>query len=315
MKTQIPIVMWLSALSVLADSVPERPCDITGEVFGVDVIADTILVKSSDGYIQGAGFNKATVVRNLSPLSRISAADITSGDLVCVRIPSAAVAAGEIDVMPRIEVEKVQRSYLRRWVEGVAFGKVLTVDNDAAAFTMEPGAVRVQVSPQTAFRTFLAQGEIPAPAKLASLQAGDQVYVRGRRMTDGQLEGSLVLTGGYREIAATILSIDALSETINVRTLGDGARFTVHVAATDVFQTLGPAWKSGPSPAIDTDFRVPGRFAPIGFADLQPGDSLLIVGHAGRSPSEISATGVLARFGYFRPSDTQASSAPAWFFQ
>jgi hypothetical protein len=112
-----------------------------------------------------------------------------------------------------------------------------------------------------------------------------------------------------------ILSIDALSETINVRTLWDGARLTVHVADTDVFQTLGPAWKGGRPAAIDTDFRVPGRFVPIGFADLQPGDSLLIVGHAGHSPAEISATGVRARFGYFSQSDTQASSVPAWFFR
>jgi hypothetical protein len=97
----------LSASSSVGGRTEAADCGVSGQVFGVDPVAQTVLVRSEDGYLKlvdldtrtsfSSGIQREGVTPNLQ--------SVDSGDLVCVefRVDRPQLAARMIDV-PCIEL-------------------------------------------------------------------------------------------------------------------------------------------------------------------------------------------------------------------
>jgi hypothetical protein len=113
-------ILFITGRTLAAD------CKVSGEVFGVDPVAQTILVRNEDGYLKlvdvdlwtsfTSGIQRERVTSNLQ--------NIDSGDLVCVefRVDRPQLAERIVDV-PRIELQRKQREWLTTWQRSPGSGQ------------------------------------------------------------------------------------------------------------------------------------------------------------------------------------------------
>ena len=159
--------------------------------------------------------------------------DLQIGDRVFVRWKASDTAqpvnAIGIIVMKRADVDAKQQHEREDWQKRSVGGLVTSVDPAAKTVLVSVTAIggkksiAINTTPKTLFRRYdpdSVKFDDAKPSSLDQIKPGDQLRALGTRGADGTtVDAEAVVTGSFRNIAGTILSVDPASNTITVNDL------------------------------------------------------------------------------------------------
>jgi len=141
---------------------------------------------------------------------------------------------------------------------------------------------------------------------------GDQLRALGTKSEGGDhFTAEKIVSGTFRNLGATVVSVDAQNRVINVKDLASGQPVLVRTNADSKLHHLPPSaaraiaalnaggtagGKSGNEPgANELDMQQMLERAPVlDLGELKPGDPLIVVSTEGAKPSEVTAIEILA---------------------
>ncbi len=304
-------VFWLTSL------VHAQHCRIAGQVFFSDAIDDTISVKTDSGDLVNFNYDDTTSFliagsgsQQDARANRVPPEELNNGDRLCVGTSEPLV----VTVTPRRKIEAEQRKELADWQADSLYGIVSGVDQKARQITLAVSAgnqttsYSVDAGPNAAYWIIPRDSIHLSEAITGSLDrvaVGDALYLRGTKSVASQeFVANLLVTGGFRSFAATIESRETLNELMHVRLVLSGSRRIVHIG-------LGELYAIGqPGGAAAGKAR---RLYRISAADLQPGDTVLILG-VDEGRDSLRACTLIAGFSPFGVLPPDPSQQMRWVF-
>ncbi|MBV9240587.1 MAG: hypothetical protein JO314_01145 [Acidobacteria bacterium] len=203
-----------------------KPVYVKGEVVSVD--SAKLVVKTDTGQWQGVVSDKTQFKRvspdNPTDLKGAAPAvigDIGPGDKIV--LSALAGTGGQLNVrnvylMTKSDLSAKQQKDADKWRNGIS-GRVTSVKADANQVVVETGSVMNKVSltltaqPDAKFIRYSPNSVQFADAKPSSIneiKTGDQIRAIGDKSADGlTFTANEILTGGFRQTAGKIKSIDA----------------------------------------------------------------------------------------------------------
>jgi hypothetical protein len=171
--------------------------------------------------------------RDLKNASPLTLSDLQVGDRILVMGKVSedghSVAATSVIAMKKADVASKQEHDRQDWQRRGVGGLVSAVDPATGTITITARAaasskdVAIHTSKDTILRRYAPDSvnfDDAKPSSLGEIKPGDQVLARGTRSADGsELAAEEIVSGAFRNIAGTISSIDAASNTINVMDL------------------------------------------------------------------------------------------------
>jgi Domain of unknown function (DUF5666) len=212
---------------------------------------DTLTVKTDQGDVHQVQVPSTAQLKRIEPgqtdLSKAETIDFSGlamGDRVLVNIdPNAAGVTPQalrVIAIKQADVTKLQQAQSEAWAQGV-HGLVKSVDAATGTIMVNTraGAATKTVTVNTMQSTTLkryAQGSVnfsqAQPAPISAIQPGDQIFVQGTKSADGTSIAALgVVSGSFRSIPGTVISVDAQSSSITVKDLVTKKPVTIHVSA------------------------------------------------------------------------------------
>jgi co-chaperonin GroES (HSP10) len=167
--------------------------------------------------------------RDLKNATPIRLQDVQVGDRALLRGKAGennTLEASSMIVMKQSDVASRQQQEMQEWQRRGAGGIVRSVDPTSGTITISTApnqTLAIQTSGNTLFLRYAPDSVKFSDAKKSSIndiKPGDQLRARGNRSSDGQqLEADAVISGSFRNIAGTVNSVDASSNTLNVNDL------------------------------------------------------------------------------------------------
>ncbi len=310
MKPLFYLVVFSSAL------VHAQQCRIGGQVFFSDVVDHTVTIKTDSGDLVNFNYDSATIFLRAAPESqqnaganRVLPEALNNGDRLCVGASKPAV----VTVTPRQEIDSQQKRELAAWQADSLYGVVSGLERQTRQLTLavsvgdKTTSYSVDVSPAAAFWVFPANTVSMRDAVAGSLDRvalGDTLYIRGAKNGSNRFVASLVVSGGLRSFAATIESMETLDEQMHVRLVLSGQRRTVHVNLGALYAIVR---------AEGTSADTARRLYPISAGDVQPGDTVLILG-IGEGADSLRACALITGFSPFGSLPPDPNQQMRWIF-
>ena len=269
MSKVLILSVLLSALPAVAarsqDAAPaaSKPAAVT-RVVGVVTAVDNnqIAVKSDTGTTANVKLGPATSYlrippgeKDLTKATRIAISEITVGDRVLARIRTAAEGQPEnpasiVYLMNKAELAQHLEKGRAEWQRRGMAGKVGGIDPAAHTFKIQTQTatglkdVTVQTAPTTGFRRYASDSirfSDAKPSTISEIQVGDNLRVLGDRSEDGlSIKAEEIVSGSFRNIAGTILSIDAAKGEMRVNNLENKKPLVVKISADTTLKKLPP---------------------------------------------------------------------------
>jgi hypothetical protein len=187
--------------------------------------------------------------KTLQGATPVQLQDLQMGDRILVRGAGdpTSVLASSIILMKHADIQQKQQQEQQEWQRGVG-GLVKTVDPSAGTITVSTGAgptaktVTIHASKDTIVRRYA-----PASVKfsdatagtLDQIKPGDQLRARGTKNADGsELTADEVVFGSFRNIAGTVVSVDAAANELTVTDLITKKPVVVKVTAESQMRKL-----------------------------------------------------------------------------
>ena len=213
---------------------------------------------------------------DLKSATPIQVSDITVGDRI-----SAKGQAGEANtlvasfalVMKKTDIAQKQQQERDEWRKGVgglakevnAAGGTITIGNSTPA--AKP--ILIRVAPQADIRRYSPDSvkfEDAKPGTLADVKVGDNVRARGTKNEDGtEFTAQGIVSGSFRNIAATVISADAGTNSITITDLATKKPITVKIAQDSMLRRLPQMMAMGMA------MRMKGISMPAGMGGGAPG--------------------------------------------
>jgi hypothetical protein len=202
-----------------------------GETVQVDVPASAVLKRVPPGQ------------RDLSAAEAIQFSDLAVGDRALVKLDPAAPPekhlALRIIAMKQSDLAAKQQHDREDWQHRGVGGLVKSVDAASGVLVVSSGAgptaknVTIHTAASTVLKRYAPDSirfDAAKPAPLDAIHAGDQLRARGVKSPDGgDLQAEEVVSGSFRNISGTIVSIDEATNTFTVKDLATKKQVTVHV--------------------------------------------------------------------------------------
>ncbi len=223
------------------------------------ISADTLTIKTDAGESHQVQVTDAAVLKRVSPGQKdlstaqdIKLNDLATGDRVLVKLDPNATGttpqALQIIAIKQTDIAQRQQQDLSDWQRNGIGGLVKSVDATAGVVTVTTGAgpsmktVTVHISKSTVLKRY-APNSIrfgdAQPAPLDAIKAGDQFRARGQKNADGtEFDATEVVSGSFRNISGTVLSIDAANSSLTVKDLITKKNVTVHVTPSAQMRRL-----------------------------------------------------------------------------
>jgi hypothetical protein len=308
-----------------ATQTPSQSGRPIGIVVATDAVAKRITLKTDAGPEMAIEFQDTTrflrVIpgsQDLSGATRITLSEVSAGDRILVRGRGQgnSFLAETIIVMSKAELAKKQEAERADW-ERYGIGGVITA-LDAASHEM---TIRVGDLKSSKFVVL----ELPSVAKLRryspdsvrfsdarvstfeDLKIGDQVKARGTRNDGARFVVEELVSGSFRDFAATIVAVDGERGTMQVMDLAAKNRVEARVLPASLLRRLSPtvvqilatriAGTSGGSKESNNGRDLQSMLEalpPLSLAELKVGDAVVISGTSGEDPAKLTAITVLA---------------------
>jgi hypothetical protein len=307
----------LAAVGCAADTQPA--CSMAGAVFGMDPLGESVLLKDSGGYFRNVKVTASTTAVKLSlgpegSRTAIRVADLTTGDLVCVR--GGSVEAVQLSVVARADLHRAQLAFLADWQRDGVYGTLSAIDISGRKLLVSPlppskehSPVQVSVPASARLRAALHEARLITDSssfQLEELRVGEPVYVRGSRESGQQeLAATLVLKGGYRAILGILAEVRVFDSAVQIMEFGTGRSLRMKITPGQIYRTTENL--TDPMRVVTQSGAV---LAPVGFADLQAGDAILVIGRTNDGSAEGDGVIAVTKFGAFGvlPQDPQKNA-------
>src|SRR5579885_573425 len=326
----------LPAYAEAAQTAPASTARLLGTVTAIN--GDTMMVKSDAGVSSTVTVSNATRIvrtepgqKDLSSATPIHVQDLAVGDRVLVRAtPGSAentYTAQAVIAMKKSDIAQKQKKEREDWQKRGVGGIVKSVAPAAGTVVVAAAArtFTIHATPKTVVRRYAQDSVKFDDAKVSTLdqiRPGDQLRARGERTSDGgELTADEIVAGTFRNIAATVVSVNAGTQSITVMDLATKKpvtiRFTpdsqLHRLDAQVAQVIAMRLKGGarqgaaPEQAAGHPMAMNGqpqqhsgdlqqviqRAPAIQVTDLHKGDAVMIVATEG-SPDSATAITLLA---------------------
>lgn len=267
--------------------------------------------------------------KTLSAAAPIQLQDIQPGDRMLaggkLGDDGQSIVATTIVVMKQADLAKKQQHDREDWQKRGVGGIVMAIDPGSGSLTISVTPtfnIAVQTSPKTEFLRYAPDSVKFSDAKRGTfdqIKKGDQLRARGDRSQDSkQVAAEEIVSGSFRNIAGTVTSVDAATNTINVNDLITKKPVQVKVTPDTQLRKLTPqmaqglamllkgrpegassapasSTASGGRPGEPPDLqRMLGRVPAVTLTDLQKGEALMIVSTQSEGTSPVSAITLLA---------------------
>lgn len=180
----------------------------------------------------------------------IQVSDIQPGDRLVAKAQTGdgnALVATTAVVMSKTDITQKQQQERDQWRRGVG-GIVKEVNIAAGTITLPNGlgatakSIVIHVSPQTEIRRYSPDSvkfEDAKPSTLDQIKPGDQVRARGSKNEDGtEFTAQAIVSGSFREVAATVISTDAASNSVTMTDLATKKPLTVKIGPDSMLRKL-----------------------------------------------------------------------------
>jgi Cu/Ag efflux protein CusF len=232
--------------------------NLVGAVQAIDPANGQITLRTDDGQTvkitphPTAKFLRLPPGEKLANATPIAAKDIATGDRVLARgelsADKASMAASTLVVMTKADIAKKQQADQAEWQKRGVTGLVTAVDAKAGEVTINTRTVEgtkpliIVASDKTAVSRYAPDSVKFADAKagtLADLKVGDQVRALGVKSEDGtHYAAEEMVSGSFRNVAATVTTIDPAANTIKVMDLTTKKPLLVHVNGDSILRKL-----------------------------------------------------------------------------
>ncbi len=254
--------MWLVVYAALLANLAlaqdaAAPKQINGTVVTIDAAANELAMKADGGGDVRVTLAPKHALRkvalgetDLRTAAVIEFKDIAVGDRVAARGVESedkkSIAATLIAVMSSADVAKKQDADRADWDKRGVNGIVTAVNAESVTLNVRSlaGAKTVTVIPvaKAVVRRYTTDSVKFADAKestLAEIKVGDQVRARGEKNEDGtKLTAEEVVSGRFKTIAATVVSIDVQGQKMTVKDLDSKKAMVVKVTADSNMKRL-----------------------------------------------------------------------------
>src|SRR5690348_11066747 len=180
----------------------------------------------------------------------IQVSEIQPGDRLVAKAQAGegnALVATTALVMSKTDIAQKQQQERDSWRRGVG-GIVKEIDAAAGTITIPNSlgatakTIVIHVSPQTEIRRYAPDSvkfEDAKPSTLDQIKPGDQVRARGTKSEDGtEFTAQAIVSGSFREFAATVISTDAASNTVTMTDLATKKPVTVKLGPDSMLRKL-----------------------------------------------------------------------------
>jgi Domain of unknown function (DUF5666) len=327
---------WLFAEA--AQTAPASTARLLGTVTSIN--GDTITMKSDAGIVATITVSDTTRIvrtapgqKDLNGATAIHVQDLAVGDRVLIRAtPGSAentYTAQAVIAMKQGDIAQKQQQEREDWQKRGVGGIVKSVDAASGTVVVAAGSrtFTIHATPKTIVRRYAPDSVKFDDAKVSTLdqiKPGDQLRARGDRNADGsEVTADEIVAGSFRNIAATVTSVNAAGQTLTVTDLATKKpvviRFTpdsqLHKLAPEMAQGIAARFKNAsgeqpapsngqPSPAGNGSGMGGGRLggqrgdlsqmlqrAPsVQLTDLHPGDAVMVVATEGASDTATAIT-------------------------
>jgi co-chaperonin GroES (HSP10) len=272
------LIMVFSTLAAFSQTPPARVIgtvkSVTGSTIVVTLDSDT---DSTITFGDGARIVQASPGQtDLKSATPIQVTDIQVGDRVAARGQAGeanSLAATFALVMKKTDIAQKQQQERDEWRKGVgglakevnAADGTITIGNSTP--TAKP--IVIHVSPQADIRRYSPDSvkfEDAKPGTLAEVKVGDNVRARGTKSEDGtEFTAQGIVSGSFRNIAATVISADAGANSITITDLTTKKPITVKIAQDSMLRRLPQMMAMGMA------MRLKGISMPAGMGGGAPG--------------------------------------------
>ena len=265
--------------------------------------------------------------RDLKNAAPATLKELQTGDRILVGGKAAAdgsLLAFSIVMIKKTDVAQKEAREREDWQKRGVGGLVKSVDPAAGAITIAITPtynVIVKTSKATSFFRYSpnsVQFSDARPATLEEIKIGDQLRAKGNRSTDQQeVAAEQIISGSFRNIAGTLVAIDAASGTLTVKDILAKKTVAIRVSADSHLQKLPPpiaqrmaallrkpaqasstasqatgdAGKSGPPPDVQ---QLLSKAPPVTLAELQKDNAVIIVSTQGVEGQGLKAITLLS---------------------
>ncbi len=248
------------AIGIAAAQQPART-NLVGAVQAIDPANGQITLHTDDGKTvkitphATAKFLRLPPGEKIANATPIAAGDIAVGDRLLARGELSddknALAASTLVVMTKADIAKKQQADQAEWQKRGVSGLVTAVDTKAGELTIntrvmgETKPLIIAVGDKAEIRRYAPDSVKFADAKagtLADIKVGDQVRALGEKSEDGtHYKAEELVSGSFRNVAATVTSIDPAANTMKVMDLTTKKPLWVHLNADSMMRKL-PDW-------------------------------------------------------------------------
>lgn len=335
----------LPTFAEAAQTAPVSTARLLGTITAIN--GKTITVKSDAGVASTITLSDVTRIvrtepgqKDLSSATPIHVQDLAVGDRVLVRAtPGSAentYTAQAVIAMKKSDIAQKQQQEREDWQKRGVGGIVKSVDAASGTVVVAAGSrtFTIRTTPKTVVRRYAQDSVKFDDAKIATLdqiKPGDQLRARGEKNADGsEVTADEIVAGSFRNIAATVVSVNAAGETLTVNDLITKkhvvVRFTpdsqLHKLSPEMAQAIAGRIKGGaggagerpasanvqpPPPPAEGNGGGMGQGRPGGgprgdlsqmlqrapgvqLTDLHPGDAVMIVATEGASDTATAIT-------------------------
>lgn len=226
----------------------QTPVRFLGTVTAIS--GNTLTVKSDTNGIHQVTVPDTAEIKRISPGQKdLSAAEtipfstLATGDRVRVKLNPEATAGTEealqIIAMKQTDLALKQQKDREDWQRRGVGGLVKSVDAAAGVIVLSSGSgttaktITVRTTKATTLKRYAPTSVRFDDAQVAPIDAiheGDQLRARGTKNADGtEIAAEDVVSGSFRNIAGTIMSLDTSGATLVVKDLATKKPVTIHV--------------------------------------------------------------------------------------
>jgi hypothetical protein len=238
-----------------------QPQAVIGEVGSVDAAGKRLTVKADKGDLVTVVLEEKTLYlrvppgeKDLKKASKIAFTDVSVGDRVRARgalsEDQKTLTAISVIVMTKADLAQKQEHDRADWQRRGITGRITAVNADAKEFTVSVRTaegmkqVVVENAEKADFRRYAPDSVRfmdAKPSTYAELHAGDQVRVLGEKSADGaRMKPEAIVSGSFRTIAATILSLDVAANEIKITDLDTKKPLLVKINPDTSLKKLDP---------------------------------------------------------------------------
>jgi hypothetical protein len=311
--------------------------EVTGTVGSVTAPASQFVLKTDKGDSIAVTTTDKTSILHLpagvtdpAKATKMTLGDLAAGDRVVAYYRGAvgdkSIQATTLVVRTGADLGEIAKAELADWKKRGTVGIVTETNPAAKTITLKVGSktVTVTASDKTEYHRYSLDSAKPADAKpssLAEIKAGDQAHVLGNKNEDGTATtGESIYAGTFRQLAATVVSINAATREMQVKDLATKKPLTIKLDSDSTLKKLDPqmatmlarrygAGRSQDAPPAGAGGGAPGRGgrggggdigqmldrAPaVQVSDLKAGDAVMVSTTMGSDPSRVTLIMLLA---------------------